>query len=134
MNLKNLHDALKSKTAGNPQNVEVHKDSDGENVISLDGFEIRMIGQNEFSILDTFGEIKEFNATGENALEFFKGFYDAYVEEFDSKKSNEFYDIGFNAGISAAENKYEDEDGDDEQYEEEDYEEEGDGYESNQQQ
>jgi hypothetical protein len=97
-NLKKLFEALKT-IKSLPKEVtpefEAATGEDDEDSIYIDGFIVNEDEDGFFSVMDETNGVDDFAGTGQQILDFFKGVYDAYVENYDEKKSNEFYDKGF---------------------------------------
>ncbi len=97
-NLNKLFEALKGiKSLPTEVVPEFEKATSGddEDTIYLDGFIINEDEDGFFSVMDETNAVDDFAGTGQQIVEFFKGVYDAYLENYDEKKSNEFYDKGF---------------------------------------
>ena len=124
MNIQELLKKLKTETNGDPDNVEGRKTKEGQPYIFIDDFVIHE-SNGGCVVRDTRGELEEFVTSGENALEFFKGFYDACCTDYDESKSNEFYDKGWNAVMDLSPDDIdEEEEGEDDEFEDVDGEEE----------
>ncbi len=108
MNIQQLFSLIKNQSSCNPDNVKTKKDAKGKPFIFVDDFEIHDDGYGYFRVSDSRGGFSEFRTTGENVYEFFKGVYDAYLEEHNPAKSNEFYDKGFEFTLANLESSEED--------------------------
>lgn len=117
MSMRNLFNKIKSEVKSLPNEVKPEISEDG---IYIDGFSITNDGDNFFAVSDETNAIDDFAGTADQIVEFFKGVYDAYMEDYNEAKSNEFYDKGFDLTASTDDGS---EDDDDEEYEEEEYEE-----------
>ena len=111
-NLKNLQNRIKSEVKSLPKevNVEYTDNGDDQPNVYLDGFTITFDGDGFFSVSDETGGVEDFAATADQIVEFFKGVYDAYVEDYNEAKSNEYYDKGYDLTVSTDEGDDEDED------------------------
>ncbi len=123
MNIQELLKKLKTETNGDSESVSGKKNQEGKPYISLDDF-IVYEDKGGFSVKDTRGDTDTFTTTGENVLEFFKGFYDACCEDYNEDKSTEFYDKGFSASMGVDISEIKEEAGEDENDSEDDSEEE----------
>jgi len=97
-NLRKLFDAIKSIKSLPTEVVpefEAAKGEDDEDSIYIDGFIVNEDEDGFFSVMDETNGVDDFAGTGQQILEFFKGVYDAYVENYNEKKGNEFYNKGF---------------------------------------
>ncbi len=127
MTIQHLYGLIKSGTSCKPENLKTRKDEEGNPYIFLDGFEIKSNGFEMFTLSDTAeNAIPSFKTSGENIYQFIKGVYDAYLEPFDSEKSNEFYDKGFQFTLDTAgepdfDNDEEDSEPDEEEFDEEEH-------------
>jgi len=118
-NLNKLFEALKGiKSLPTEVVPEFEKatSEDDEDTIYMDGFIINEDEDGFFSVMDETNAVEDFAGTGQQIIEFFKGVYDAYVENYDEKKGNEFYNKGFQLTESTAG----DSEGEEEEGEEED--------------
>lgn len=120
-NLKNLQNRIKTEVKSLPRevNVEYTDNGDDQPNVYLDGFSITFDGDGYFAVTDETGGIDDFAGTADQIVEFFKGVYDAYVEDYNEAKSNEYYDKGYELTQSTDDGDDEDEEvEEDEEYEE----------------
>lgn len=115
-NLKKLFEALKV-IKSLPKEVvpefESATSEDDEDTIYLDGFIINEDEDGFFSVMDETNGVDDFAGTGQQILEFFKGVYDAYIENYDEKKGNEFYNKGFQLTEATADDSEDDDESED---------------------
>jgi hypothetical protein len=119
-NLKNLLSRIKGEVKSLPNEVNpTLSGGDDQPKIEIDGFEITDDSDNYYAVSDSTGAIEDFAGTADQIVEFFKGVYDAYVEDYIEAKSNEYYDKGYDLTV-ATDDGSEDDDDDEEQSEEDD--------------
>jgi hypothetical protein len=100
MKIETLATLLRNNTECDSENIELLTDKDGSYISIDDDFKIRPDEDGKFSVSADNELFEEFTTDGEEVLEFFKGFYDAFVyDEIDPSKSNEYYELGFEFGV-----------------------------------
>jgi len=114
-NLKTLYEKIKA-IPSLPKEIETElnpRNGDDVPYIYVDGFSVDIDGEDFYTVSDETDAVEDFAGTEDQIVEFFKGLYDAYIqEEMDESKSNEYYNKGFNLTLATSE-------GDDDDSEEE---------------